>query len=119
MVNFKFEELVVYKKAVDFADKIYSLTNGYPKDELFGLTSQLRRAAVSISLNIAEGSARTRRDFRRFIDMARGSVYECVAILRISLNRSYIDNSAFEEFKEHLAEISKMLSGLKRSMNIE
>ena len=119
MVNFKFEELVVYKKAVDFADKIYSLTNGYPKDELFGLTNQLRRAAVSISLNMAEGSARTRRDFSRFIDMARGSVYECVAILRISFNHSYINNSVFEEFKEYLAEISKMLSGLKRSMNTE
>jgi four helix bundle protein len=116
MVDFKFEKLVVYQKAIDLIDKIYLLTKGYPNDEMFGLTSQLRRSAVSISLNIAEGSARPKKDFRRFLDIARGSVYECVAVLRISFKQNYINKSKFEELKEYLAEISKMLSGLKSSL---
>ena len=114
--SFKFEELVVYQKAIDFVDRIYLLTKRFPHDEMFGLTSQLRRAAVSISLNIAEGSARTKKEFNRFLDMARGSVFEYVAILQISIKQKYINKSTFEEFKEYLVEISKMLSGLKHSL---
>ncbi|RKY06426.1 MAG: four helix bundle protein [Planctomycetota bacterium] len=114
--RFSFEELVVYRKAVAFAGKIYALTKKYPRDELFGLTSQFRKAAVSMPLNIAEGSARTKKDFRRFLDMARGSAYECVAILDISLGRKYIEVHIFEELRKDLVEISKMLSGLKRGL---
>lgn len=116
LISFKFEELVVYQKAIIFVDKIYSLTKRYPHDEMFGLKSQLRRAAVSISLNIVEDSARTKKEFNRFLDMARGSVFECVAILQISLKQKYIDKSEFQELKEYLVEISKMLSGLKHSL---
>jgi len=116
LISFKFEELVVYQKAIVFVYKIYSLTKRYPHDEMFGLTSQLRRAAVSISLNIAEVSARTKKEFNRFLDMARGSVFECVAILQISPKQKYINKSAFEELKESLVEISKKLSGLKHSL---
>jgi four helix bundle protein len=115
LIGFKFEELVVYQKAIVFVDKIYSLTKKYPRDEMFGLTGQLRRAAVSISLNIAESSARTKKEFNRFLDMARGSVFECVAILQISLKQNYI-NKSVEELKEYIVEISKMLSGLKHSL---
>ena len=106
----------VYQRALDFVDKIYLLTKEYPDDERFGLVGQLRRSAVSISLNIAEGSARPKRDFRRFLDIARGSVYECVAVLRVSLKQDYINNSTFDDLKGYLAEISKMLSGLKSSL---
>ncbi len=116
-MSFKFEELLVYQKAIDFVGKIYLLTMDYPRDELFGLTSQLRRAAVSISLNIAEGSARTKKDFCRFIDMARGSVFECVAILKVSVKQDYVSQSELDAFESNLAEISKMLSGLKRTLN--
>ena len=115
-MGFKFEELVVYQKAIDFAGKVYLLTKKYPRDEMFGLNSQFRKAAVSISLNIAEGSARTKRDFCRFLDMARGSVYECMAILQISRTQNYIEKSTFDELKKSLIELSKMLSGLKRSV---
>jgi four helix bundle protein len=115
-VSFKFEELVVYQKALDFAGRIYLLTKKYPRDEMFGLTAQFRRAAVSISLNIAEGSARTKRNFRRFLDMARGSVYECVTILQISRKQDFINKTAYEELRASLVELSKMLSGLKRSL---
>lgn len=84
---------------------------------MFGLTNQLRRAAVSISLNISEGSARSKKDFSHFIDMARGSVFECVTILQISFKQCYINDENFSDFKNKLTDLSKMLSGLKKSMN--
>ena len=115
-MGFKFEELAVYQKAIDFVDAVYSLTKGYPHDEMFGLTSQLRKAAFSISLNIAEGSARTKKEFCRFIDMTRGSVFECATILRISVKQNYINQPEFNNLESNLSEISKMLSGLKRTL---
>jgi len=115
-MQFNFEKLSVYKKSNEFVNEIYQLTKKYPREEMFGLISQLRRAAVSISLNIAEGSARTKKDFSRFIDMARGSIFECLTILEISLNQDYVDKTKFDEFKKKLIEISKMLSGLKNSL---
>ena len=115
-MGFNFEDLDVYNKAVGFANEIYSLTKNFPKDEMFGLTSQLRRAAVSISLNISEGSARSRKDFIRFIDMARGSIFECVAILEIALKQRYLNQERFNELKDGLTDLSKMLSGLRRSL---
>lgn len=116
-MGFNFEDLDVYNKAIELVYKIYSLTKTFPKDEMFGLTSQLRRAAVSIPLNISEGSARSKKEFRRFIDLARGSLYECVTILQISVKQSYLDEKEFIDLKNKLIDLSKMLSGLKRSIN--
>jgi four helix bundle protein len=116
LTDFKFEELCVYQKAISFVGEIYLVTQKYPRDEMFGLISQLRRAAVSISLNIAEGSARTKKDFSRFVDVARGSVFECLAVLQISRRQSYISETTLRQLKNYLVEISKMLSGLKRSL---
>ena len=116
-MGFNFEELDVYRKAIDLVNNIYSLTKPFPKGEIFGLTSQLRRAAVSIPTNIAEGSARTKKDFSRFIDIARGSVFECVTLLQISAKQGNIDNRNYPELRSDLTELSKMLSGLKRSVN--
>ena len=81
--TFHFEKLQVYQKAVDVIDRVYELTSAFPKEEIYGLTSQFRRATVSISLNIAEGSARSKKDFRRFLDITHGSIFECVALLTI------------------------------------
>jgi len=115
-MGFNFEKLDVYEKSIDFANPVYLATKKYPKEEMFGLTSQFRRAAVSISLNIAEGSARSKKDFNRFVDMARGSVFECIAILQVSEKLNYVSHLKFDEFRDKLVEISKMLSGLKRSL---
>ena len=98
-------------------NQVYAVTKCLPREEIFGLTSQLRRAAVSILLNIAEGSARTKKDFGRSIDMARGSVFECVAILKVSVRQKYIKHSDFDNLQNSLVEISKMLSGLKRTLS--
>ena len=87
---FKFEKLRVYQEGLGFVNTIYLLTQKWPKDEIFALISQLRRAVVLIVLNIAEGSSRTKKDFRHFLDLSRGSCYECVAILTIGLKRNYI-----------------------------
>jgi four helix bundle protein len=116
-MGFNFEELDVYKKAIDFVNNIYTLTKNFPKDEMFGLISQLRRAAVSIPSNISEGSARTKKDFSRFIDIARGSVFECVTLLQISIKQNHIDNRKYAKLRNDLTELSKMLSGLKRSFS--
>jgi four helix bundle protein len=93
------------------------VTRAFPKDEMFGLTSQIRRAAVSIPSNVAEGSARSKKDFSRSIDMARGSVYECVTLLQVSHKQGYVSREKNADLKDKLTDVSKMLSGLKRSMN--
>jgi len=116
-MGFNFEKLDVYNKANEFVNDIYLLAKTFPKDEMFGLTNQLRRAAVSIPVNIAEGSARTKRDFNRFIDIARGSIFECVTILRISLKQKYLNQKKYTDLEDKLTDLSKMLSGLKRSIS--
>jgi four helix bundle protein len=108
-----FEELVVWQKALDLAVVIYSLTKAFPKDELFGLTSQLRRAAVSVSSNIAEGQARgSTREFLQFLCIARGSNAEVrsqlALVRRIGLGDPQLINSA----EALTIQISKMLAAL-------
>jgi four helix bundle protein len=116
-MGFGFEKLDVYKKAIDFVNDVHSLMRTFPKDEMFGLTNQLRKAAVSVPLNISEGSARSKKDFSRFIDMARGSIFECVTALRILLKQRYLDQKRLFDLENKLTDLSKMLSGLKSSMS--
>lgn len=73
---FSFEKLTVYNKSLDFIDRVYEVSLLWPKREQFGLISQAERAAVSIALNIAEGSSRTKKDFKHFLDLSRGSCFE-------------------------------------------
>ncbi|MCB4792089.1 MAG: four helix bundle protein [Elusimicrobia bacterium] len=116
-LEFSFEKLEVYKKSINFVDRIYIVTKCFPKEETFGLTNQIRRASVSIALNIAEGTSRNGKDFTRFLDIAKGSVFECVAIIQISKNQGYIQEKDFLLLKQELDAISRMLSGLKNSVN--
>ena len=113
---FRFEELRVYQDALIFVDYIYLLTKEWPKDELFGLTNQIRRAAVSIVLNIAEGSSRTKKDFRHFLDLAKGSCYEVAAILAVAKNRKYTTEIEYKKHYEFCIKLAKMLSALKTSL---
>ena len=114
---FNFEKLEVWRKAVDFADLIYGLTKVFPDDERFGLANQMRRAAVSISSNIAEGTSRSSRaDFSRFIEIATGSLFEVVSQGMIARNQGFLTGDQLQNLYESVEEQSRMLSGLKRSL---
>jgi four helix bundle protein len=113
---FKFEKLTVWQRAVAFADMVYDISRSFPTDERFGLTNQIRRASVSISSNIAEGSARPDADFAKFIGYATGSLYEVVTQGHIAKNQNLLSEEAYVRFHAEAEEISRMLSGLRRSL---
>ena len=116
----KFENLEVYKKSLACIQDIYSLTKKYPADEKYGLVDQLKRASVSIAVNIAEGSGRYHsRDYIQFLRMARASAYECIALLQISANQNFIDNKTYTSLYNNIVVITKMLSGLMNKLKEE
>jgi four helix bundle protein len=115
---FNFEKLDVWHKAIDFADQVYAVTRSFPDNERFGLTNQMRRAALSISSNIAEGSSRSSKsDFARFIQIATGSVFEVISQATIAEQQGFLSEAAFIKLYTAAEEQSKMLSGLKKSLN--
>ena len=108
---FKFEELEIWKEAIKFASNVYRVTNTFPAEERFGLTRQLRDAAISISLNIAEGSGRYHnKDFVRFLQIAIGSPYEVVSGLFIAKNEEYISDKDFKNTYSEAEKIGKMIN---------
>ena len=114
---FNFEKLDVWQKAIDFADLIYNETRTFPSEERFGLTNQLRRAAVSISSNIAEGASRSSRtDFARFAEIAAGSVFEAASEAFIARRQSFLSEDQFARIYTDAEELSRMLSGLRKSL---
>lgn len=116
-VTFKFEELTVYKKAIEFINDAYNVSKTFPKSEIYGLTSQFLRASNSIALNITEGSGDTNLQFSRFLKIALGSVKECVVCLIIAKNQQYITLEKNSELRIKLVELSKMITGLKKYLN--
>ncbi len=113
-----YEDLEVWQKGVEVVEAIYRLTVDYPDSERFGLVSQLRRAAVSIPSNIAEGWGRGRgRDFRRFLIMSRGSVYEVKTQLLISMRLGYLDADTHASSRSQLDQVGKMLNGLIKTLD--
>ena len=98
---FKFEKLDTWQKAIDFADLVYSKTKSFPPDERFGLTNQMRRAAVSVSSNIAEGSARiSDADFARFVEIATGSLFEVVSEATVAKRQGFLSGRVFRQSME-------------------
>lgn len=114
---FKFEKLSVWQKAMALADEIYKQTRTFPADERFGLTNQLRRAAVSVASNIAEGSARSDPDFSRFIGIASGSLYELITQATLAKNQGWLSAEEHHRLYQSAEEIARMLTGLRESIS--
>ncbi len=115
MINF--EKLEIYQEAINLALDIYKLTTKFPREEKFGIIDQIRRASVSISLNIAEGTSRTKKDFCRFLDMARGSCHELIPLLKISLELGYINKTEYENLYADIELLLKRINALRRSLS--
>jgi len=108
-----FEDLTVWKDARKFTNKIYNLTNKFPKEELYGLTSQIRRATVSIMSNIAEGfDRRSDKEFSNFLSIARASAAEVQNDLYIALDLNYISQVEFNQFYQKAKKIAQQINGL-------
>ena len=107
------ENLDVWKKSVDFVVEIYKVTEKFPSEEKFGLTSQIRRASVSIAANIAEGAGRkSTKEFLNFLSMAQGSASEVETELLISFRLNFLSQKVLEEMHIKLDEIGRMITGL-------
>jgi four helix bundle protein len=113
-----FRDLKVWQRAIDVAVEVYRLTQTFPSNERFGLTAQMRRAAVSVPSNIAEGHGRTTRgEYANQLSVARGSLKELETLSEIARLLSFIDEVCHTSLQEQCAEISKMLTVLKRKID--
>lgn len=114
----KLKELKVYQKALFFTKPVRQTVRKFPKDELFGLTSQFKRAADSIVLNIAEGAGNSsKKEFARFLDYSIRSGFECIGCLDIALANGSIDQSLYQQLANQANEIIAMVYGLQKSLS--
>ena len=112
-----FEKLETWQQAIEFADLVYDLTRGFPSDERFGLTNQMRRAAVSVSSNLAEGSSRSSHpDFARFVEIGTGSLFEVVSQSFIGRRQGFLNEEQFQQLYVAAERQGRMLSGLRNSL---
>jgi four helix bundle protein len=115
MKNFK--NLHVWQKSIELVKKVYENTSEFPSAEIYGLTSQVRRSAVSISSNIAEGAGRGGKEFNHFLNIAIGSCFELETQLIIALELKFTREKNFIEMNELMSEIQKMIFGLQKKVN--
>lgn len=114
-----FKNLNIWKLAIELANDTYILTDSFPKNEEFGLKSQLRRYSVSVASNIAEGSSRSsNKDFNRFLEISLGSLYELQTQIIISSNRSYFVLSKLENIENKITELQRMISGFQKNLKL-
>jgi four helix bundle protein len=112
-----YRDLIAWQKALSLAEQAYKLTSNFPNEEKFGLTSQMRRAAVSIASNLAEGHARNSRgEFMQFVGHAQGSLAELETQSLLSARLGYLASDAANRFSEQSQEVSRLLAGLKTSL---
>jgi len=124
VAELRFRDLEVWRVSMDLVVRVYEITREFPKNEQFGLASQLQRAAVSIPSNIAEGSGRgTRKDFAHFLDQARGSLFEVITQLEISRSLNYGDSNKTKaiqlEYEILGMRINALIKTMKDSRRIE
>jgi four helix bundle protein len=114
------KDLDVWKRSIQLVTQIYRITETFPRSELYGLVSQIRRSAVSIPSNIAEGAGRQhKREFRQFLFVSMASSMELETQLIISENLGYISETHCENLTNELANISRMIQGLIKSIKIQ
>lgn len=112
-----YRDLNVWQRAMDLSEQVYKATKQFPKEEVFGLISQIRRASVSVPSNIAEGHARnSTKSFLHFLNIARGSLAETETQIILAQRFKYISPENAAKILEHADEVSRMLSGLRRSL---
>ena len=115
--QFNFERLEAWTQALAFSRAVYQATKSFPDGERFGLTSQMRRASVSVASNLAEGASRSsRQDFARFVEIATGSVFEVVAQIEIARTLGLGSEADWSDIRNRAAELTRIFSGLRRSL---
>ena len=114
--KFRFKGLIVYQRSLDFSNKIYEITKSWRKEYLYDLTSQIRRASLSVPLNIAEGSGRSKKEFKHFLTIARSSCFEIVPLAEIASKQNLINQNLKEELLDEVYQLSKMMSKLKSAL---
>lgn len=111
------KKLIVWQKSIELVTEMYRITEGFPAKEGFGLTAQMRRAAISVPSNIAEGLTRkTTKDKLHFLNMAQASLSEIDTQIEISRRLGYLADEVQEQIESKLVEVEKLLSGLERSL---
>lgn len=114
---FGFEKLDVWQDSIAYANLVYTVTKNFPTEERFALTSQMRRSAVSISANIAEGASRsTGKDFTRFVEIAYGSLMENISEAVIAQQQGFLSADECTELRIRADKLARMLSGLRSSI---
>ena len=112
-----YKELIVWQKAVELVADVYSATGQFPREEIYGLTSQLRRSAVSVPSNIAEGQGRaTKGEFIQFLGHSRGSLFEMETQLLIAAKLGYLDQCQESSLLDKATEVARILNGLLTSL---
>lgn len=113
---FSFEKLTAWQKSRELTSVIYKITKQFPKDELFGLTNQMRRCSISIASNLAEGSGRiTYKDKARFTEISYGSSLELLNQLILSYDLEYITENEYIQIREKISEVNMLIDGLYKS----
>jgi len=111
-----FKKLMVWQKSILLVKDIYSETKRFLKEELFGITNQIKRAAVSIPSNIAEGAGRGTKEFNHFLNISKGSTFELETQIIIAKELNFLQTETFETLNSQIIEIQKMLTGLQKSL---
>jgi len=112
-----FRDLIVWDKSIELVKEVYQVTKLFPKEEIFGLTSQVRRAAVSIPSNIAEGNARlSRKEFQHFLGNARGSLAELQTQIIISKELGFLSDKEMDDIINKAIDVARLLNGLLSSL---
>jgi four helix bundle protein len=116
-MSFKFDKLLIWQKALDLSDAVHQLSKTFPKDEMYILTSQIKRTADSVSLNIAEGSTgQSNPEFNRFLGMALRSDIEVVGCIYLARRRGYIKEDDFEKLYNLCEELLVMINALRKTL---